>query len=138
MLFRCIIILSENPSPVLERILLSIVHLHSNYGKVTFTTSLVGLGRHWFALCSAANGRFAPGIHHMDAFPVSYTDVYLYGVCGRHNAGIQYLPPSHRALADFLLHDPHPAPAMDPGDRPARIARGTIFQRRRPFVFLPV
>src|SRR5687767_12365399 len=126
----------KNPSPVLAPLLLSIVHLHSENGKVTRTAiTLVGLGRDRFAFYSFADCCFASRRHHLDSVPVSNPDLHLHRVCDRYSARIQHLPASHGALAELLLYDYPAAVAMDTGHRPACVVGGAIGQRWRTFVF---
>src|SRR5688572_20882872 len=74
----------------------------------------------------------------MDTFPVSYSDLYLYRICGWRGTRIQPVPAADRPLAHIVLYADHASAAMDACDRPAGFARRTVGQRCRPFVLFGV
>src|SRR5690349_5891360 len=126
----------KNPSRVLAPLLLSIVHLHPKNGKATRTAiTLVGLGRRRSALCPFADSRFTSCRHHLDSLPVPDPDLHIHGVCDRHGAWIQHLPPPHRSPPELPLYAGPGATAVDSSHRSEYISGGTVRQRRRTFVF---
>src|SRR5512143_1025730 len=112
--------------------LLSIVHLHLENGKVTLSTiPLVGLGGCRSALCPVGDRRLASRCHYMDPVPLPDPDLHLHRLCHWRSAWLQPFPTRHGTLAHLLLYVDPPAAPMDIDHRSGNLFGGTVSQRCR-------